>query len=143
MKAIFPILGQRLQQQFSIFRCSRTSFFLSKFTGEFTKGILILPGISRKNITNPKGSGFTPLKSARFSIFCRNRNIVEGYVVNLKNCKINIHEADLLDLEKNLTLVEKLENDIDGFIWISGFTGNAEKELLSTKEGEENIRIKL
>ena len=36
MKAIFPILGQRLQLQFSIFRCSRTSFFLSKFTGEFT-----------------------------------------------------------------------------------------------------------
>lgn len=77
----------------------------------------------------------------KFSIFCRNRNIVEGYIENLKNCKINIHEADLLNLEKNLTLVEKLENDIDGLIWISGFTGNAEKEFLSTKEGEENIRI--
>ena len=34
-----PMLGWRLQLQFSIFSCSPTSFFLSKFTGQFTKGI--------------------------------------------------------------------------------------------------------
>ena len=77
----------------------------------------------------------------KFSIFCRNKNIVEGYVENLKNCKINIHEADLLDLEKNLTIVEKLENDIDGLIWISGFTGNDHKPIpLSQNEAMKMLK---
>ena len=39
VNATSPMLGWRLQLQFSIFGCSPTSFFLSEFTGQFTKGI--------------------------------------------------------------------------------------------------------
>ena len=76
-----------------------------------------------------------------FSIFCRNKSTVESYTNYIKKIKINIYEVDLLDLEKNISIIENLNNDINGLIWISGFTGNAEKEFLDIKEGEKNIRI--
>ena len=42
------------------FQGSTNFIFPIKIYWGFTKGILILPGISHKNITNPKGRGFTP-----------------------------------------------------------------------------------
>ena len=77
----------------------------------------------------------------KISIFCRKKDSVKDYVKNLKNTIIDIYEVDLLNLEKNLSIIEKFENDINGIIWISGFTGNAEEEFLNFKKGEENIKV--
>ena len=66
----------------------------------------------------------------QFIIFCRKKSIFQQYIYEMKleNLEIKIFEADLLDLETNLSIIEKLENNISGLIWISGFTGNAEEE---------------
>ena len=78
-----------------------------------------------------------------FSIFCRKKNDVENNLkeVDIKNLKINIYECDLVDLEKNFSIIEGIENNISGLIWVSGFTGNADEEFLDPKKGEKNIRV--
>ena len=59
----------------------------------------------------------------QFIIFCRKKNIVQQYISEKKldNLEIKIFEVDLLDLETNLSIIEKLENNICGLIWISGY----------------------
>ena len=61
--------------------------------------------------------------------------------MKLEHLKIKIFEADLLDLETNLSIIEKLENNICGLIWISGFTGNPDEEYLDSKKCEANLRV--
>ena len=79
----------------------------------------------------------------QFIIFCRKKSIFQQYIYEMKleNLEIKIFEADLLDLETNLSIIEKLENNISGLIWISGFTGNAEEEYLDSKKCEINLRV--
>ena len=76
----------------------------------------------------------------KFIIFCRNKNIVHQYILELKleNLEIKILEADLLDLESNISFIEKLENNILGLIWVAGFTGNPDVEYLDQNKCEEN-----
>ena len=78
-----------------------------------------------------------------FIIFCREKSIIQQYIYEMKleHLKIKIFEADLLDLETNLSIIEKLENNISGLIWISGFTGNSEEEYLDSKKCEINLRV--
>tara|TARA_B100001123_G_scaffold405858_1_gene496568 strand:- start:3622 stop:4353 length:732 start_codon:yes stop_codon:yes gene_type:complete len=79
----------------------------------------------------------------RFIIFCRNKNIVENYIHELKleNLEIVIFEADLLDIEKNISFIEKFENNIIGLIWVSGFTGDPNEEYLDSSKCDKNLRI--
>ena len=79
----------------------------------------------------------------KFIIFCRNKNIVHQYILELKleNLEIKILEADLLDLESNISFIEKLENNILGLIWVAGFTGNPDVEYLDPIKCETNLRI--
>ncbi len=79
---------------------------------------------------------------AQFSIFCRKKNSVEQYVNNIDNDqKVKIYETDLLDLEKNYSIIQQLENNISGLIWVSGFTGNPDEESLDPAKCEANIRV--
>ena len=79
----------------------------------------------------------------QFIIFCRKKNIVQQYISEKKldNLEIKIFEVDLLDLETNLSIIEKLENNICGLIWISGITGNPDEEYLDSKKCETNLRV--
>ena len=79
----------------------------------------------------------------QFIIFCRKKNIIQQYISEKKldNLEIKIFEADLIDLETNLSIIEKLENNICGLIWISGFTGNPDEEYLDSKKCETNLRV--
>ncbi len=79
----------------------------------------------------------------KFIIFCRNKNIVHQYILELKleNLEIKILEADLLDLESNISFIEKLEDNILGLIWVAGFTGNPDVEYLDPNKCETNLRI--
>ena len=76
----------------------------------------------------------------KFIIFCRNKNIVQQYIHELKleNLKIKILEADLLDLKLNISFIEELQNNILGLIWVSGFTGNPDEEYLDLGKCETN-----
>ena len=40
-----------------------------------------------------------------------------------------IFDTDLIDLQKNLEIVSKLEDNFDGVIWIAGYTGDPENEF--------------
>ena len=44
-------------------------------------------------------------------------------------------------MKTNLSIIEKLENNICGLIWISGFTGNPDEEYLDSKKCETNLRV--
>ena len=79
----------------------------------------------------------------QFIIFCRKKDIVQQYISEKKldNLEIKIFEVDLLDLETNLSIIEKLENNICGLIWISGFVGNPDEEYLDSKKCETNLRV--
>ena len=79
----------------------------------------------------------------KFTIFCRNKTIVEQYIdeIKLKNLEVKIFEVDLLNLEENFSIIGKLENNISGLIWVAGFTGNPDEEYLDSKKCEINLRV--
>ena len=79
----------------------------------------------------------------QFIIFCRNKNVVNRYISELKleNLEIKIFEADLLDLKSNVSFIEKLENNILGLIWITGSTGNPDEEYLNPNKCEITLKI--
>ena len=79
----------------------------------------------------------------QFIIFCRNKNVVNRYISELKleNFEIKIFEADLLDLKSNVSFIEKLENNILGLIWITGSTGNPDEEYLNPNKCEITLKI--
>ncbi len=79
---------------------------------------------------------------SKFFLFCRDRNEIELFLKsnNFDIEKFSIFEVDLLDIEKNLELVNQIEI-IDGIIWVAGFSGNTEEELRNLDLSEKNIRI--
>lgn len=82
-------------------------------------------------------------KFSKFIIFCRNQEIVKKYIEEINNEKIKfeIYEVDILNLKKNYELIENLDKDIQGLIWLAGYTGDAEIEFQDNQKCEENIRI--
>ena len=61
--------------------------------------------------------------------------------LKLDNNKFEIFETDLIDLQKNLELISKLDDNIDGVIWISGYTGDPKKEMNDIELASNNIKI--
>ena len=78
-----------------------------------------------------------------FIIFCRKKESVLSELSNLKldNNKFEIFETDLIDLQKNLEYISKLDDNIDGVIWISGYTGDPVKEMNDIELASNNIKI--
>ena len=78
-----------------------------------------------------------------FIIFCRKKDSVLSELSNLKldNNKFEIFETDLIDLQKNLEYISKLDDNIDGVIWISGYTGDPAKEMNDIELASNNIKI--
>ena len=79
---------------------------------------------------------------SKFFLFCRDRNEIELFLKsnNFDIEKFSIFEVDLLDIEKNLELVNQIEI-IDGIIWVASFSGNTEEKLKNLDLSEKNIRI--
>ena len=80
-----------------------------------------------------------------FIIFCRKKELLLSQLSNLKldNNRFQIFDTDLLDLQRNLELVSQLEGNIDGVIWISGYTGDAVNEFNNTELASNNLKINL
>ncbi len=80
---------------------------------------------------------------SKFTIVCRNKKIIEHYIreMKLENLEIEIFEADLVNLEENFSIIEKLKNNISGLIWVAGFTGNPDEEYIDSKKCEINFRV--
>ena len=79
-------------------------------------------------------------------VFCRSKQKFIELQKNIKNpnsknLKLQIYEVELDDLEKNLEIINKMDNDISGVIWVAGYTGNGDKEFENISEAEKNITI--
>lgn len=79
---------------------------------------------------------------SKFFLFCRDKNEIEIFLKNnnFDIEKFSIFEVDLLDIKKNLEIMDHMEN-IDGVIWVAGFSGNTEEELKNLDLSEKNLRI--
>ena len=79
---------------------------------------------------------------SKFFLFCRDKNEIEIFLKNnnFDIEKFSIFEVDLLDIKKNLEIMDHIEN-IDGVIWVAGFSGNTEEELKNLDLSEKNLRI--
>ncbi len=80
-------------------------------------------------------------KFEKITIFCRNEKIVQEYINHFENVEFNLIQVDLIELEKNIQLINNISNDIDGLIWIAGYTGDADLEFKDYKEGKKNIDV--
>ena len=66
-----------------------------------------------------------------FIIFCRNQEL---FLKKIKEFKLNldrfqIFEVDLIQIEKNIEIIENFEHSINGVLWVAGETGDAIKEF--------------
>jgi len=78
-----------------------------------------------------------------FVIFCRKAEVFFNNIssLNIEKNKFDVFEADLLDLQKNFELITRLEKNLEGVIWIAGFTGDSLKEFDNLELAENNIKI--
>ena len=78
-----------------------------------------------------------------FIIFCRKKELVLSHLSDLQldNNRFKIFDTDLIDLQKNLEIVSKLEDNFDGVIWIAGYTGDPENEFNNIELASNNIKI--
>ena len=82
-------------------------------------------------------------KNYYFIIFCRNKNDVLKYLDEVKiiSTHYEIWEVDLLDLNKNIEIINKFNEDIHGLIWIAGKTGDPKKEFENIDICIDNLKI--
>ncbi len=89
-------------------------------------------------------------KLDKISVFVRDKKkfylLFEKYckkVLDQKN-KIIIFEEDIIDLKKNLSIIETFNNyEFDGLLFLVGHTGNPEKEFKNSEACIENYNINL
>ena len=82
--------------------------------------------------------------TSKFYLFCRNKNEIEKFIINnnFDKNKFIIFEVDLIDLKKNLELINNIKN-VTGLIWMAGFSGDSDKELEDLESAKANIQINL
>ena len=69
-------------------------------------------------------------------------NKLIGFIYGEFDMDLHIHKF-ILNLNIDLTLsdISKLPNNLDGVLWISGFTGNPEEEMNNTDKARYNIEV--
>jgi len=84
-------------------------------------------------------------EAEKIIIFCRNSNKFKEIYPEYKDYenKMQIYEVCLEDLDKNLEIVNKIDENISGIFWISGSTGNAEDEYNNIIKAKKNLKINL
>ena len=80
-----------------------------------------------------------------FIVFCRNKKKVESHIETLKldPSRFIIHCVDLEKLEDNFNIINEIKYSINGIIWVSGSTGNPEKEIVNPALCKSNYNINL
>ena len=78
-------------------------------------------------------------------IFCTNKNkllsMFEKKETKFETQKLELIEINLLELDKNLELIKKFNNDISGVFWIAGKTGNSTEEYQNLESAKNNLKI--
>ena len=76
----------------------------------------------------------------QFIIFCRNISLSKKNLNKYKS-KIIFIKNNLENFNSTLSALKKLPNDLTGIIWISGSTGNANKEFRDLSECKKTIKV--
>ena len=78
-----------------------------------------------------------------FIIFCRKSEVFFDTILslNIEKKKFEIFETELEDLDNNLKLISELENNIDGVIWVAGYTGDPSEEFKDTQLCQNNLKV--
>ena len=76
-----------------------------------------------------------------FYIFSRNTPKTREMLSPFDEKKFNFYENDLLDLNQTLKDIENLPDDLSAVFWITGSTGNPEKEQEDISLLENNLKI--
>jgi short-subunit dehydrogenase len=78
-------------------------------------------------------------------IFSRNTEKTKEIIDfnNYKEKKFFFFENDLEDIEMTLKDINKLPNDLSGVFWVTGVTGDPDKEYENRKHLEKNLNINL
>lgn len=78
-----------------------------------------------------------------FYIFCRSIkktiNIIRPN--NFTHNKFFFFENDMINLNKTISDINQLPNDLSGLLWVSGYTGNPELEFKNIAECKKNLNI--
>ncbi len=78
-------------------------------------------------------------------VFCTNKtkfwDLYKKNDEKFDNEKLELIEVDLLELDKNLEIIKKFDNDISGIFWIAGRTGDSNLEYQNIKRAENNFKI--
>ena len=82
-----------------------------------------------------------------FHIFCRD-DVKTKLILNIDNYKNNekkffLYSNNLNNFTKTLDDIHKLPNDLSGVFWVTGFTGDAKKELDDFEKARENLNVNL
>ena len=78
-----------------------------------------------------------------FIIFCRKSDSFFNTIssLNIEKKNFSVFESKLEDLDNNLKLISKIENNIDGIIWVAGYTGDPSEEFNDTQLCQNNINV--
>ena len=82
-------------------------------------------------------------ETSEFYIFCRDIKKTKSIIgnENLTESKFYFFENNLENLEETFEDLNKIPYDFDGIFWITGSTGDAQKELNSIEKASLNLKI--
>ena len=71
-----------------------------------------------------------------FIVFCRDKKkvIVNIESLNLDISRFTIHSLDLEKLDDNFKIIDTLGSEIKGIIWVAGYIGDPNKEIVNLLE---------
>lgn len=78
-----------------------------------------------------------------FYIFCRNveKTKLILKIDQFKNIKFNFFENNLENLDETILKLNKIPNNIDGVLWVTGFTGNPQIEIENLEKAKYNLDV--
>tara|TARA_B100000242_G_C43036850_1_gene483409 strand:- start:1036 stop:1761 length:726 start_codon:yes stop_codon:yes gene_type:complete len=82
-------------------------------------------------------------ETSEFYIFCRDIKKTKLIIgnENLTESKFYFFENNLENLEETFEDLNKIPNELDGIFWVTGFTGDVQKELNSIEKASLNLKI--
>ena len=80
-----------------------------------------------------------------FVVFCRDKKkvIINIESLNLDISRFTIHSLDLENLDDNFKIIDKLGSEIKGIIWVAGYIGDPNKEIVNSELLRKNYYINL
>lgn len=81
----------------------------------------------------------------KFIIFCTNKNnflnLFKNDEIEINPIKFDVFETNILEINQNLEIINKLDNNNSGIFWVAGKTGDPGEEYLNILSAKKNLEI--